>query len=301
MRHQRTQGADRLRELDLARVATTCGYRQDPTDCSRWKRPGSVLSINGCKFFDHLRGTGGGGAIDLMMHGKGCSFHTALEHLARMATATGDLPSVGNRNKRLATTGIRKGAGMVRLPGSVYRNWDRVRDHLVRDRGLDPDLLAWCHKRRLVWADGRANAVFVTRDAEREPAGAELHGTCPDHPFRGLSRGSRKALGGFWLSRRGEGPALLTESAIDALSVFALPELAYIRHVISTAGTTPRLPQWINALGVDVIWCGFDADAAGDQAAASLMGRHPWIRRLRPTGEKDWNEKLQHLRNTNCW
>ncbi len=299
MRHQRTQGADRLRELDLTRVAATCGYQLDPTDCTRWKRTGSVLSINGRKFFDHRHGTGGGGAIDLMMHGKGCNFHTALEHLERMVATTGAPPSDSNQDHGGTTTGIKDGAGMVRLPGSVYRNWDRVRDYLVRDRGLDPDLLAWCHDRHMVWADGRANAVCVTRDAKGEPAGAELHGTCPDHPFRGLARGSKKALGGFWLARRGEGPALLTESAIDTLSVFTLPELAPIRHVISTAGTTPRLPQWIKELGVAAIWCGFDADAAGDHAAARLMECDPRIQRLRPTGGKDWNEKLQHLRNTN--
>ncbi len=70
---------------------------------------------------------------------------------------------------------------MGRLPGSVDRNWDRVRDYPVRECGLDPDLLAWCHDRHMVWADGRANAVCVTRDAKGEPAGAELHGTGP-HP-----------------------------------------------------------------------------------------------------------------------
>ena len=85
--------------------------------------------------------------------------------------------------------------------------------------------------------------MFVTRDTNREPASAELHGTGPDHPFRGMPRRSKKALGGFWLSRRGEGAALLTKSAIDALLVFALPELAPIRYVILTAGTTPRLPM----------------------------------------------------------
>ena len=295
MKPPRAQRADRLRGLDLQRVATTCGYRQDPKDGSRWKRPGSVLSINGERFFDHLRGTGGGGAIDLVMHGKGCGFLPALDHLEKMGPPPGDRSSVHQTNGS-ASIRMEEGNRPVRLPGVVYRNWDRVRDHLVRERGLEPGILAWCHHRRMVWADGRANAVFVTRDAKGEPVGAELHGTCPDHPFRGMSRGSRKALGGFWLSRRGKGPALLVESAIDALSVLSLPELAGIGQVISTAGTTPRLPQWINDLGVDTIRCGFDADVAGDEAAASLMGCHPRIRRFRPTTGKDWNERLQKYR-----
>lgn len=292
MRPTLAQRADRLRGMDLATVATACGYRRDPGDCSRWKRPGSVLSISGCRFFDHLQGRGGGGAIDLVMHGKGCGFQRALEHLEKMVP----VPGINGSGSR-ASTGMAETIPVPRLPGPVYRNWDRVRDHLVLGRGLDPDLLAWCHRRRLVWADGRANAVFVTRDAKGQPVGAELHGTCPDYPFRGMVRGSRKARGGFWLSRRLEGPALLTESAVDALSAVSLPELAHIRLVISTAGATSRLPQWIGALGVDTIWCGFDADTAGDGAAADLAGYHPRIRRLRPTGGKDWNDQLQHLRN----
>ena len=55
------------RSLALDRVAIALGYRRDATDKARWKRPGSVLSITGEKFFDHQAGTGGGGAISLVM------------------------------------------------------------------------------------------------------------------------------------------------------------------------------------------------------------------------------------------
>ena len=63
------------RSLPLDRVATALGCRRDVTDKARWKRPGSVLSINGEKFFDHLAGTGGGGAISLVMHAHGSGRH----------------------------------------------------------------------------------------------------------------------------------------------------------------------------------------------------------------------------------
>ena len=51
-----------VRNLPLDGVAVSLGYRRDGLDRSRWKRPGSVLSLNGAKFFDHLAGSGGGGA-----------------------------------------------------------------------------------------------------------------------------------------------------------------------------------------------------------------------------------------------
>ena len=59
------------RNIPLDRVAAALGYRRDPTDRARFRREGSVISINGEKFFDHLRGTGGGGAIDLVIHATG--------------------------------------------------------------------------------------------------------------------------------------------------------------------------------------------------------------------------------------
>ena len=70
------------RSLPLDRVATALGYRRDVTDKARWKRPGSVLSINGEKFFDHLAGTGGGGAISLVMHAHGGGLRDAVAFLS---------------------------------------------------------------------------------------------------------------------------------------------------------------------------------------------------------------------------
>ena len=60
--------ADAVRLRPLEEVATFLGYVRDPADRSRWRRDGSVLSVTGMKYFDHLRGQGGGGAIDLVVH-----------------------------------------------------------------------------------------------------------------------------------------------------------------------------------------------------------------------------------------
>ena len=70
------------RSLPLDRVATALGYRRDLRDKARWKRPGSVLSINGEKYFDHMSGTGGGGAISLVMHADGGGFRDAVAFLS---------------------------------------------------------------------------------------------------------------------------------------------------------------------------------------------------------------------------
>ena len=73
------------RNLPLDRVAPALGYLRDPVDRARFRRAGSVISINGARFFDHLRGTGGGGAIDLVIHATGCRFPDALRFLGSHA------------------------------------------------------------------------------------------------------------------------------------------------------------------------------------------------------------------------
>ena len=266
--------ADAARAIPLTVVAAGLGYRKDPADRARWKRPGSVISINQGRFFDHIAGRGGGGAIDLVIQAEGCSFLQALRHLE-------GFPS--------------------RNPCTGDREWARVRRYLCRNRGLDPRLVEHCRRIAILGADNRANAVFTCRDRERRKTGAELVGTHPDRPFRAMQPGSRKANGGFWIARQTEPrTALLVEGAIDALSAWTLDEGKRIDIVISTAGATGTTPEWIDRFRLDTVFCGYDADQAGDHAATMLETKDPAVRRMRPAGDgdvKDWNEILTKRKN----
>ena len=263
----RAERAERLRSIPLEEVAESLGYQRDPRDGARWRRDGSIVSISGAKFYDHLQGKGGGGAIDLVIHAEGCGFLQALD--------------------RLEPSG---GAGQAD-PGRG--RWARVRGHLAGERRLDPALLDWCRKHGLLAADRRANAAFICRNGQGEPVGAELLGTSAVRPFRGMAKGSRKALGGFWIARRQRPEtALLVESAVDALSAWSLDGLPDFGIVISTAGVAAAMPAWTGGLGLEAVLCGYDADWAGDRAAAELERRDRRVRRLRPDGGKDWNDIL---------
>ena len=46
--------------MALEPLARQLGYRPDPRNRARWKRNGSVLAIDGSRFFDHRQGRGGG-------------------------------------------------------------------------------------------------------------------------------------------------------------------------------------------------------------------------------------------------
>ena len=172
-----------------------------------------------------------------------------------------------------------------------------MRRYLHQDRGLDPGLIERCRRIGILGADMRTNAVFTCRNRDGRKTGAELVGTRPGRPFRAMAPGSRKAEGGFWIARQtAPETALLVEAAIDALSAWTLPEAARIDIVISTAGATGRMPEWIEGFRFETVFCGYDADEAGDLAAAVLETQDPRVRRMRPGGGgvvKDWNDILK--------
>ena len=144
--------------------------------------------------------------------------------------------------------------------------------------------------------DGAVVALMF-RHVAFNVTGAELVGTRPDRPFKAMAPGSRKAAGGFWIARRtAPKSALLVEGAIDALSAWTLDEGKRIDIIISTAGAAGKMPEWINSLQLRTVFCGYDADQAGDLAAATLEMKNPAIRRMRPGGGV-WNEILQRRKN----
>lgn len=273
--------ADALRDIPLERVAAALGYQRDTRDRARWKRPGSILSINGSKFYDHLAATGGGGAIDLVLYASNCSFLHALETLADIEPQRCN-PERNPFRERLDPA-----------------RWPAVRQHLARNRGLDTDILDQCAQQLILGADRRANAVFITRDADNNPVGAELLGTNRNRPFRGMAPGSRKARGGFWIARRTPPRSgLIVESAVDALSAYQLAAMQDTDIFLSTAGLAPDMPPWILAFQLSEIACGYDADPPGEQAAERLLRQIPALQRKRPDGTKDWNDLLR-ARNRN--
>ena len=277
--------AERVRDVPLEPLARRLGYARDPRNRARWRKSGSVLSIDGAKFHDHLQGWGGGGAIDLVMHARCCGFREAVEFLRGWEPPPAPPPPKAPRP--------------LQLPRPDFRQWPAVRDYLSVERGLEPEVLDDLRARGLLYADARRNAVFPCRDRAGRVAGAELAGTRPRFDgsvFKGMAPGSRKARGGFWFWRGSGEPevALLAESAVDALSAWLLPAPVVPPGalVASTAGIARALPPWLDAWNPPVLPCGYDADEAGDAAARALRLQHPRIMRLRPRGAKDWNELL---------
>jgi hypothetical protein len=275
---KRQHRTNRLRAIALRDVLLACGAHPDPIDPAKWHTARGHLSVNGQKFFNWNRQTGGGGAIDLAMHLNALGFqdarHWLLSHFPSSDRPTAVQPPA---------------APLLRLPASAPRNLAAVCRYLSQQRLLPSALLHPLLNAGHLYADTHANAVFLLLGKQNTPVGAELRGT-RTRSWKGMAPGSRKDLGYFRIGPHTDIGIVLCESAIDAISCLLL----HPGHLcISSSGARPN-PAWLPDLihlGLPV-YCGFDADHTGDRMAQSMIARHPAIQRLRPPLH-DWNDSLR--------
>ena len=307
-REQARELAAQLRDVDLAAVLDRCGLDRDPGDRKRWCGPGSRISVEGRKFYDHEQGRGGGGAIDLAKHLLGTDYQGAVAWLAREFSLEEATGAVRASAEAVVAQAVADAPPLPEpeVPEHDEDAWPAVADHLERVRGFAAAEVRRLREQDLVRADSRRNAVFpMVRTANKQHRlwGAELVGTDPRRPFKGLARGSRRNLGYFrlWAGAKGVPTRrlVLVEGAIKAVALAALLrdrllEMGERWLIASTAGARPDAP-WIKSWaerGLQVM-AAYDADEVGDRMSEALMQRYPGAERLRPEGAKDWDEQMR--------
>ncbi len=275
--HEIRERSPQLRAVALEAVLLTTGAQRDRYDKTKWHTPQGVLSVTGMKFMNWNQGIGGGGAIDLAMHLNNLGFKAAVEWLWYHFPSPLAPARPGPTKK-----------STLPLPPRDDRKLSRVRRYLVVDRCLAPSLLDPLIESGTLYADNNANAVFLLLGKENRPVGAELRGTS-QRPWRGMAPGSNKDMGYFSLHPAQATTVILCESAIDAISCFALhPDWLSI----STSGARPN-PRWLSSLiHKDYqVYCGFDSDPTGENMARAMISLHPIIKRCRPS-HHDWNDVI---------
>ena len=281
-----------VREVAPETVLILRGAVRDRHDRFKWHTEQGPVSVSGPKFMNWQRGTGGGGAIDLVMHLADVDFRTAVgwleQHLGVGHLAVAQAPTHSSRKE----PSVPEAYHNLRLPVPNDRMLCRVRQYLTRRRHLPASLLDPLLESGTLYADSRGNAVFllVAGKANR-PVGAELRGTGP-RVWRGMAPGTHKNSGYFWIGAKGSKEIVLCESAIDAISCSHMhPQ----RICISTSGVRAN-PRWLGGLIARnyETHCGFDTDNPGDAAATQMIALHPAVKRLRPPAH-DWNDALASL------
>ncbi len=286
--------ADRVREVPLETVLALRNAVRDPRDRRKWHTQQGPVSITGQKFTNWHRNTGGGGAIDLVMHLADLDASAAVvwleQHSPAGHAAAGITAPHASSNRRTASSVLPTNrTGKLRLPDRDASKLGRVHNYLTQRRNLSSLVLEPLIDAGKLYADNRGNAVFLlVAGKANHPVGAELRGT-GTRVWRGMAPGTRKDFGYFWVGAKGPKRVVLCESAIDAISCYMLyPD----RVCISTSGARSN-PPWLRAIldrGYEVD-CGFDADTPGDAASRDMIRLYPDIHRLRPAA-KDWNAVL---------
>ena len=275
--------ADSVRNIDLSRLLEHHGCKKDHRDKAKWHTPRGMISVNGQKFMNWTLGTGGGGAIDLAIHLHGFGFKDAVFWLCNKFSA---MPVKQNTPKQSQSP-----KQILKLPQRDDTKLLQVIHYLRDQRRIPKELVDNLIESGKLYADVRANAVFLLLGKKKEIVGAELRGTCIGTQWRGMAPGSQKDQGCFYLVGTYTRIMVLCESAIDAASCFVLhPEYT----AISTSGATAN-PTWLQNFITKgcKIYCGFDSDRTGNMLAEKMIKLYPPIKRLHPPGH-DWNEVLQN-------
>jgi hypothetical protein len=300
------------RQLDLRDTVQTLGGVQDRYDTHKWRVNDEHISINGERFYNHDRQQGGGGSIDLVMHVTGYSFKQAvayLNHEAGPELAVAAAANHGARERMAQGQEIvdRGERAPFMQPQADEDRWPQVRAYLVEQRGIPHGMIDELHERGTIYADGRANAVFLRTDAEGQAVGASLRGTLPGSEFQGLAYGSRRDEGHFSFTigtpERYSAPQYhITESPIDALSRAALIQRAgesgeYVFLSNDGHGDLPKRQIDEGLARGALVHCGFDNDAGGAKLWAQVKEAYPRVeaivRERPPAGAKDWNDALR--------
>jgi len=273
--------ANLLRSIDCAAVLERSGCLIDTYDRAKWHTPVGVISITGQKFINWTHSTGGGGAIDLVMHLRQCDFKSALFWLDdnfphRFLHPSGSSP----------TSDVHQPFSLPPRKDSLL---PRVRNYLIVERNIPKRLVDDLIRSGTLYADCRGNAVFLLLGKENVAVGAELRGTTR-LKWHGMARGSRKDSGCFSVGNHAGRIAVLCESAIDTISCCALHPTFM---ALSTSGANPN-PAWLSRLMKKdyEIFCGFDSDDTGDSCADKMMRLYPTVKRIRPKNH-DWNDTLR--------
>ena len=272
---------DAVKRMPFESVAADWGYVRDP-DASTRANP--VLRAPGLpKLVTRRRGNGhwvyfntrdaddNGTAIDFMLN-RGLSFADIRDRFGAPAAARG-FQSVWNEA----------------MP-------DPAPDWLAR-RGIRPETLDAC--RPLIRRDRSGRVLFAHRDGNRRLTGFEIGP--PDGPRR-FATGGTRSLFAVRAGSAGDLEALvITEGAVDALSLAQIDGCPASQAFLSTAGAPSRSQREQIGLAarslpnVRTVILAQDHDEAGERQAETLRERlkvppHVTVRRRRPPENADWND-----------
>ncbi|MEO1764412.1 MAG: DUF3991 and TOPRIM domain-containing protein [Cyanobacteria bacterium J06629_18] len=289
---------------------------------NRWKGHGCIININSEKFHDFAPGvnSGGGGAIDLVMHVNSCNFKQSIAWLNDRFGEEGMQRAVAHRAKIQANVDVKlQRSPQFVKPRDDVSQWNAVYNYLTIKRGLPPNLVNALHEQGIVYADEHQNAVFAMRsfsgvdrskqlqsvkNASNSTVGAFLRGTRGENnSFMGYAIGTKRSQGSFYVDLGGQvgdeiQRVVLCKSPIDALSYLTLEQTALEKApqqktIYLVSDSTRNLPV-TKLKDIPEVIAAYDKDSAGNQLSRDIQKLLPQTTIKQPI-EKDWNQQLLEM------
>ena len=247
------------------------------------------LKISNGKWYWWSRGIGGRSALDYLIEVEGIPLVEAVQKINAMEGIEKSVPSINVPSHKPFV-----------LPERNSNN-DRVLQYLQM-RGIDRDVLEMCIAFDTLYEDARHNCCFVGFDETRSPRYAMLRSSDPNRSFLQEVAGSDKRYS-FSLPPTESTKLYITESAIDALSLYVLQDFAPDNYLSIAGANTPRgntLPLALEHYlsmhqQIESVCLCLDNDRAGLLAAKAIQARLPEQYRIElipPKEGKDYNEQL---------
>lgn len=244
----------------------------------------------------------GGSVIDFAMTFQGMDLKRAIRTLGGK-TAAG---SVQERKDPDPETRKEK-IGDLKLPekDSTMKN---IFAYLIKTRGIDQTIVQEMVQRKALYQDIHKNCVFMSRDDTGKPVFASIRGTNTYKKFVADAFGCDYSYGLFLPN--GGNRLIVTESAIDAMSVMNLLEIggtdhkAYDYLALSGCGKTEVIETHLRNHDYRIVDLCLDNDEAGRKAAKALSVRIKEISKAAvytelPGNEKDYNDVLKQVKSAN--
>ena len=195
---------------------------------NEWVGGNHIINIDASQFTDFGNGSSlrGNSAIDLVKHVNQCNQTTAMAWLGERFGEAGAQRAAIALARRMTSEIIQTEPVPQFIPPiEDKKQWQQVEHYLKEKRGIPSDCVQMLHNQGLVYADSKANLVFVMRDLEGNTKGAFLEGTA--NTFSGYELGTVRRDSWFYFTL-GKKPsdktstAVVSDSPIDAISVAML-------------------------------------------------------------------------------
>lgn len=168
--------------------------------------------------------------------------------------------------------------------------------YLCKARKIDSKIVSELAHSGLLYQDKKGNAVFLHKDDDGKPVGAELQGTSTYQRFKGVAAGTADSVFSVIIGKPNK--AYIFESAIDLLSFRQLAGPNKLRNclLVSMAGLKPSTLNSLVKRDLALYAC-----VDNDEAGARFISENnliPCNRVLADSGVKDFNELLQKTLHT---